>query len=152
MGMLKLTAIGNVGSDPEFRTVGQGTALLSFSVAANLNRTEKGQKVKVTHWLRCALFGKRAEAMSRMLHKGKQVYVEGTLNPRLYTDNAGNTKLSLDLEVSDVQLLGSKEDGQQDGQQAAPRQQQRAPQNAPAQQQEDQGDPNYSAGDDSIPF
>lgn len=149
MGMMKLYAIGNVGNDPEFKTVGQDTALLSFSVGVNLTRSEKGQKVKVTHWLRCALFGKRAEAMSGMLHKSKQVYVEGTLNPRLYTDNAGNTKLSLDLDVSEIQLLGSKEDKQDGhGQQAAPRQQ-RAPQNAPT-QEEPAADGGYA--DDDIPF
>lgn len=155
MGMLKISAIGNVGNDPEMKTVGNGTTILNFSLGVNVTRTEKGQRVKLTHWLRCAMFGKRAETLAPMLHKGKQVYVEGTLNPRLYTDNGGATKLSLDLDVSDVQLLGSKEDGQHDGQQAAPRQQQQrqaAPrQNAPA-QEEPAGDPNYEAGDDSIPF
>lgn len=158
MGLMKLTAIGNVGNDPEAKTIGNGTFVLNFSVGVNMTRSEKGQKVKITHWLRCAMFGKRAETLAPMLHKGKQVYVEGTLNPRLYPDNSGTMKLSLDLDVSDLQLLGSKDDAHGDGggggqQQQAPRQrQQNAPRNAPAQEEPPADDGGGYGGDDDIPF
>lgn len=156
MGLMKLTAIGNVGNDPEMRTIGNGTTVLNFSVGVNVTRSEKGQRVKITHWLRCAMFGKRAETIAPMLHKGKQVYVEGTLNPRLWPDNSGTMKLSLDLDVSDVQLLGSKDDAHGDGgggQQQAPRQrQQSAPRNAPAQEEAPADEGGGYGGDDDIPF
>lgn len=161
MGMFKVMVIGNLGNDPEMKTLPNGDALMNFSVGVTISVRNKGQSEKVTHWIRCAMFGKRAETLRPMLHKGKQVFVSGELNPRLWQPNDGDKKLSLDLKVDDVQLLGSKDDGQQGGQGGgnggggyAPagggQQRQRSQQQAPAQQEPPADD--APIDDDSIPF
>lgn len=161
MGMSKVSAIGNIGNDPELKRIQSGDACLSFSVAANI--TVKREKVTV--WYRCTMWGKRAETLHPMLHKGKQVYVTGELNPRLYESN-GKTNVSLDVRVDDLQLLGSKDDGQHGGQgggnggggyaPAGGGQQRQKPaqrQQAPAQEEPPADEGGGGGGDDdSIPF
>jgi len=159
MGMSKVSVIGNVGNDPEMKHVQSGDACLSFSVAANI--TVKREKVTV--WYRCTMWGKRAEAIQQYLQKGKQVFVTGELNPRLYESN-GKTNVSLDVRVDDLQLLGSKDDGHGQGgnqgqggggyapagggqQRQKPAQQQQAPA-----QEEPPVDEGGGAGDDDLPF
>lgn len=167
MGMFKVMVIGNLGNDPEMKTLPNGDALMNFSVGVTISVRNKGQSDKVTHWVRCAMFGKRAETLYKMLHKGKQVFVSGELNPRLWQPSDGDKKLSLDLKVDDVQLLGSKDDGHASehsggnggggyapaggGQQRQRSQQQQAP----AQQEptaDDGGGGGGYGGDDDIPF
>lgn len=165
MGMFKVHAIGNLGGDPEMKKLQSGDTVMNFSVGVTISVRNKGQSDKVTHWFRCSMFGKRAETLCPMLHKGKQVFISGEMNPRMWPDNQGQMKLSLDMKVDDLQLLGSKDDGHEGSNQGhggggyAPagggQQRQRSQQQqAPAQQEppaEDGGGGGYG-GDDDIPF
>lgn len=100
-----LCATGNI-NNPELRFLQDATPVLQFSFALNSGYGEK----RVTTWLNCSLYGKRAETLAPMLAKGDKVGITGELTNRPYTDKQGNEKHSLDLRISDLTLLSSKGD------------------------------------------
>lgn len=107
-GMLKVVAIGNIGRDAEMKFLEDGTPLSAFTVA--VNEPKFGNKEPETKWLRCTIFGKRAEALNQYLLKGTSVYVEGSLTIRKYTGNDGTMNVSTDVRVNEITLLGKKGD------------------------------------------
>lgn len=104
--MNNLSAIGNIGQEPELRFLPDATPVLQFSFALTSGYGAK----QVTTWLRCSLFGKRAETLESMLTKGTRVGITGELTNRPYADKSGVEKHSLELRVNDLTLLGSKSD------------------------------------------
>jgi len=102
--MNSLSAIGNVGRQAETRFLPDGTCIASFSFALTSGYGEK----KVTTWLNCSLFGKRAETLAPMLLKGTQIGITGEILQREYVTSDGIKKTSLDCRVNDVTLLGKK--------------------------------------------
>jgi single-strand DNA-binding protein len=104
--MNNLNAIGNVGKDAELKYTAKGDPICNFSFALTSGYGDK----QVTTWVNCALFGKRAETLAPMLLKGTKIGVEGQLTNRPYTSKDGAEKLSLELRVNEVTLLGSKSD------------------------------------------
>jgi len=100
-----LNAIGNI-NNPELRYMADKTPILNFSFALNSGYGDK----KVTTWLNCSLFGKRAETLADMINKGDRVGISGELTNRKYQDKSGADKYSLELRVNDLTLLGSKGD------------------------------------------
>ena len=114
-GIAKVNLIGNLGNEPETKILPSGTTALSFSVA--VNRRGKAGEEEVTDWYRVTSYGKQAEALDKLaqmggLAKGRQVYVEGRLEPRLYEAN-GQTRLSLDVVALEVQALGPRPGGEE---------------------------------------
>ena len=99
-----LTAIGNISKDAELRYTPKGDAICAFNFALNSGFGDK----QITTWLNCSLFGKRAETLSPMLLKGTKIGISGEFTARPYTSKDGAEKLSLDVRVNDVTLLGSK--------------------------------------------
>ena len=158
----KVQIIGNLGRDPETRYMPSGDAMTSITVATTENWKDKntGEKKEQTEWHRITFFGKLAEIAGQYLKKGSQVYVEGSLRTRKYTDKDGVEKYATDIKADTMQMLGSRQgmgggapmDDESYGggapsapRQSAPVQQQRqAPASRPA--------PNFSDMDDDIPF
>ncbi len=105
MNVLNFT--GGLGSDAETRFTPSGDAITSFSVALTSGYGEK----KITTWLNCSLFGKRGESLAQYLKKGAQVAISGEFTARPYTTKEGIEKLSLDVRVNDLTLIGGKSDG-----------------------------------------
>lgn len=103
---------GNLGRDAESRFLPDGTAIVSFSVAV---KSGFG-KSESTVWPKCVIFGKRGESVAQYLTKGTQVGVSGEVSNREWEDKEGNKRLSLEVRVNDVTLLGGRKD-------AAPEQQ-----------------------------
>jgi single-strand DNA-binding protein len=101
------TGIGNINK-PELRYLADTnkTPVLQFSFAANSGYGDK----KITTWINCSLFGKRAETLADMVNKGDRVGVTGELTNRPYTTKEGVERYSLELRVNDLTLLGSKSD------------------------------------------
>lgn len=130
MSYLKVTAIGNLGRDAATRYTPNGDAVADFSIACSSK--EKGETV--TQWLKVTLWGKRAESLSQYLLKGKQVFIEGRLKETSYTDKDGHLRHVLEVNATEVQLLGGRSEGD------APPQARAAAQGAP------------SKDDDEIPF
>lgn len=113
-GMARLDVIGNIGRDCEIRYSQTGTPMASFSIAHS-PRARQGQEER-TNWYRCTLMGPRAESLKQYLVKGKQVFVRGDFDAREY-EKDGQTRTSLDIFVTEIELLGSRQDGAQQGSQ-----------------------------------
>ncbi len=142
---------GRLARDCEQRFTQGGMAICSFSVAVDYGFGDK----KGTNWLRCSLFGKRAEGgLPQYLKKGAQVAISGELRISEYDDKDGNKRTSVDVSVDKLDLIGGRGDsgGQTGGyQQGGGQQQQQAPSrnNDPF---ADQPDFNSVPVDDDIPF
>jgi len=109
---------GRLGKDSETRFTQGGMAICSFSVAVDYGYGEN----KGTNWLRCSLFGKRAEGkLPQYLIKGAQVAISGELRIREYDDKDGNKRTSVEVSVDKLDLIGGNKDGQQGN--SAPQQQ-----------------------------
>ncbi len=105
-GVNKVIIIGNLGADPEVKTVGQGMTVAQLRIATSESWTDKnGQKQERTEWHRINVWGKQAEHCGKYLSKGRQVYVEGKLQTRSWEDN-GQKKYATDIVASTVQFLG----------------------------------------------
>ena len=100
--MNSLAAIGNISANAEVKYLANGDPLLSFNFALNSGFGEK----QVTTWLRCTLFGKRAETLAPMLLKGTKIGITGEITNRKWIDKDGAEKYSLDCNVRDITLLG----------------------------------------------
>ena len=112
MGVNKAIIVGNLGSDPELRHTNSGTSVCNFSVATNRKYKDgSGEYQEETEWHRIVVFGKTADNCSRYLSKGRQVYVEGRLQTREWTDKQGNTRKSTEIVAFKVDFLRSQGDG-----------------------------------------
>ena len=143
----KVIIVGNLGKDPETRRTPGGDAMTNITVATTDSWKDKatGEKKEQTEWHRITFFGKLAEIAGQYLKKGSQVYVEGSLRTRKYTDKDGVEKYATDIKADSMQMLGNR----QDGSAPAP-----APRKTPASQpaQDAPRAPNFADMDDDIPF
>lgn len=102
----KIMIVGYLGRDPELRYTPQGTPVCDFTLATTEKRKDRSGGVQeVTTWFRVSLFGRQAEIASQYLTKGRQVYVEGQLSQREWTDKEGATRVSLEVRGTDIQFL-----------------------------------------------
>lgn len=109
----KIMIVGYLGRDPELRYTPQGTPVCDFSIATTERRKDRqGGVQEVTTWFRVSLFGRQAEVASQYLAKGRQVYVEGQLTAREWTDKDGATRVSLDVRGSEIQFLSPAPEGE----------------------------------------
>ena len=117
-GIAKITLVGNLGRDPETRYTPNGKMNVTFTMAVSRRfNDQSGQQQERTNWYRVTAWGGLAESLDRMaqngyLAKGKQVYVDGRLEAREYQDQQGQTRTSLDVTANELQLLGSRADGE----------------------------------------
>ena len=98
------TFSGRLGRDSEVKYIPSGTAVLEFSLAVDTGFGDK----KTSFWLKCAMFGDRGQKLSQYLLKGQQVIVSGEFSPREYQAGDGTTKVSLELRVNAVELVGGQ--------------------------------------------
>jgi single-strand DNA-binding protein len=152
-GVNKVIILGNLGNDPDTRYSPQGSAITNLSLATDESYKDKqGQIVPRTEWHRVVLFNRLAEIAKEYLKKGSKVYIEGRLQTRKWQDQAGQDKYTTEIVASEMQMLDSKQDGQQS---QAPRQQQRPqqrPQYAGNQPQAPQQEQDDGFEDSEIPF
>jgi single-strand DNA-binding protein len=110
----KITIIGYLGRDPELRYTPQGTAVCSISVATTERRKNPaGDYEDHTTWFRVTVWNRQAELANEYLAKGRQVYIEGRLRQEEYTDREGNPRTSLEVNATDIQFLGRREESAQ---------------------------------------
>ena len=114
----KVILVGNLGRDPEMRYTPSGQAVTNLSVATNRTYTDNaGNQVKQTVWFRVSVWGKQAEASHQYLRKGRQVLVEGRLNPddngnpRIWNAQDGTPRASFEVTAETVRFLGGPGDG-----------------------------------------
>ena len=107
----KVMLIGNLGRDPELKMTPAGQALARFSIATTETwKNPQGEKQSKTEWHNVVVWGKQAEIAEKYLRKGKQVLVEGKIQYREYTDQAGVKKTACDIRCENFVMLG-KMDG-----------------------------------------
>ena len=114
--MNKIIIIGNLGRDPEMRYSTSGNPMTSFSIASNHRyTTAAGERREETEWFNCTAFGRLADTCNQYLSRGQQVYVEGRLRSRQYDRRDGTPGFSLDVTVTDMQMLGRRDDMDEGG-------------------------------------
>ncbi len=103
----KVQLIGNLGQDPEVRTLESGGKLAKFSVATNETyRNGKGEKVTDTQWHNIVAWGKTAEIVETYLSKGNEVAVEGKLVHRTYETKEGEKRYVTEIKCHELLMLG----------------------------------------------
>lgn len=101
----RVQLIGNVGNDPEIKTLENGRKLAHVTIATNEKYTnDKGEKVEQTEWHRVTAWGKTAEIIEKYVVKGKEVAIEGKLTNRSYDKN-GEKRYVTEVVVSEILLL-----------------------------------------------
>lgn len=115
-GVNKVILVGNLGQDPEVRYMPNGGAVANITLATSESWRDKatGEQKEKTEWHRVVLFGKLAEVAGEYLKKGSQVYIEGALQTRKWTDQAGVEKYTTEVVVNvggTMQMLGGRASG-----------------------------------------
>jgi len=107
----KVIVVGNLGRDPETRYMPSGDAMTNIAVATTDKWKDKatGEQKEATEWHRIAFFGKLAEIAGQYLKKGSQVYIEGKLRTRKWTDKDGVEKFTTEIIADSMQMLGSRQ-------------------------------------------
>ncbi|MCW8166480.1 single-stranded DNA-binding protein, partial [Verminephrobacter aporrectodeae subsp. tuberculatae] len=107
----KVIIVGNLGRDPETRTFPSGDQVANVSIATTDRWKDKqtGEMKEATEWHRVNFYGRLAEIAGQYLRKGSQVYVEGSLRTRKWTDQSGVEKYSTEVHALAMQLLGSRQ-------------------------------------------
>lgn len=115
-GINKVILIGNLGQDPEVRYMPNGGAVTNLTLATSESWRDKqtGEQKEKTEWHRVVIFGKLAEIAGEYLKKGSQVYIEGSLQTRKWTDQNGQDKYTTEVVVNiggTMQMLGGRQSG-----------------------------------------
>ena len=116
----KVIIVGKLGRDPEMRTFPSGDQVANVTIATTDKWKDKqsGEMKEATEWHRVVFNGRLAEIAGQYLRKGSQVYVEGSLRTRKWTDQSGVEKYSTEIRADQMQMLGSRQGmggGQQQG-------------------------------------
>lgn len=122
-GVNRVFILGNLGSDPESKSMPSGTQVANFSVATSESWKDKqtGEKQERTEWHKICLFGRLAEVAGQYLRKGSKVYIEGSLRTRKWQDKQGQDRYMTEIIGSELQMLDSKPQGEQRNQSAPAR-------------------------------
>ncbi|TMO69327.1 single-stranded DNA-binding protein, partial [Pseudoalteromonas aurantia] len=121
-GVNKVILVGNLGQDPEVRYMPNGNGVANITLATSDSYKDKntGQMIDKTEWHRVVFFGKLAEIVGEYCRKGSQIYVEGKLQTRKWTDQSGQDKYTTEIVVDgftgQMQMLGARGDQQGGGQ------------------------------------
>jgi single-strand DNA-binding protein len=109
--------VGRLGRDPELRYTPTGQAVCNLSLATDNTYTDRnGQRVSKTTWFRVTVWGKQAETVNQYLAKGREVLVEGRMNPdenggpRIWTRQDGTPASTYEITAQTVRFLGGRGD------------------------------------------
>ncbi len=141
-GLNRVILIGNIGQDPELRFTQGNQAVLNVRMATtdSYYDDKKKERVERTEWHTVIIWGKRAEALNKILSKGFRICVEGRLQTRSWEDKSGGKRYSTEIQAANVLLLGAPQGGSKEG----------APAGGERYVGRDESDPGQN--DDDIPF
>lgn len=120
-GINKVILIGNLGKVPEIRYTQSGDAVANMVLATSETWRDKqtGEPKEKTEWHNVSMFGKLAEIAAEYLHKGSQIYIEGSLQTRKWSDQNGHDRYTTEVVVKGfngkMQMLGGQQQQQQGG-------------------------------------
>ena len=116
MSVNKVILIGRLGRDPEIRYMPNGDAITNFSLATDEQwRDRNGERQTRTEWHNVSLYGKLGEIANQYLRKGSQVFVEGKIQSRKYTDKDGIERMAYNIIGNEMKMLGNRNDGSDSG-------------------------------------
>lgn len=104
--------IGRLGGDPEIRYRPEGGAVGNFSIACNWKTKDK----EGSEWIRIVVYDKLAEICGEYLRKGSKIFVSGRFKTRKWTDKDGIERYTTEIVANEMQMLDSRNEGQQGGQ------------------------------------
>lgn len=110
MGSLNKTQlIGNLGADPEIRSLPNGTSVCNLTIATTEKWRDKdsNQTKEHTEWHKVVLYRRLADIAGQYLSKGSQIYIEGKLRTRKWQDSNGIDRYTTEIEASEMQMLSS---------------------------------------------
>ena len=150
-GLNKAILVGNLGADPELKFTQGGQAVLKLRIATTESYLDRnGERKERTDWHTVIVWGKRAEALNKILAKGRTVWVEGSIQTRSWEDKDGGKRYATEINARDIGLIGGGKDGERRSEGGGQRREQQG------RRQESQGNgwgggDEYGA-DDDIPF
>jgi single-strand DNA-binding protein len=107
-GLNRVMLLGNLGADPELRMTQGGQAVLKLRLATSETYMDKNrQRQERTEWHSVVIWGKRAEALAKILTKGSRIFIEGGLRTSTYDDRDGNKRYRTEIVASNILLQGS---------------------------------------------
>jgi single-strand DNA-binding protein len=107
MSLNRITLIGHLGHNPELIVSRNGLPLTTLRVAVNQpGRAEDGTATQTTDWFEVVVFDHLAERCAQFLAKGSQIYAEGRLKHRNYTDRAGQVRTTTEIIAERIEFLG----------------------------------------------
>jgi single-strand DNA-binding protein len=109
-GVNKVILVGNLGADPETRSMPSGMTVTNIRIATSESWKDKasGAQQERTEWHHIALFGRLGEIAAEYLRKGSQVFVEGRLRTRKWQDKQGNDRFTTEIIADNMQMLGGR--------------------------------------------
>jgi len=110
MGVNKQILIGNVGKDPEMKTLESGTNLATFTVATSNRRFKDDDGNPRTEWHNVVAWGKLAEIVNSYIRKGMTVYLEGETRHRKFEGDDGTTRYYTEVHIAEMEILSKKDD------------------------------------------
>ncbi|MFZ7174983.1 single-stranded DNA-binding protein [[Pasteurella] aerogenes] len=153
-GVNKVIIVGNLGNDPEIRTMPNGEAVANISVATSESWLDKttNERREITEWHRIVFYRRQAEVAGEYLRKGSKVYVEGRLRTRKWQDQNGQDRYTTEIQGDVLQMLDSRSDrsGAYDQTSASRPMAASKPTSSP--QQPKSPEPPLDNFDDNIPF
>jgi single-strand DNA-binding protein len=107
-GLNRAILVGNLGMDPELKFTQGGQAVLRIRLATSESYMNKsGERQERTEWHTVIVWGKRAEALNKILSKGRTIWVEGRIQTRSWEDKDGGKRYSTEINANNIGLVGS---------------------------------------------
>lgn len=110
-GINKVILLGNLGKDPEIRSLENGASVAKFPLATSESyKNRNGERVETTEWHNVVMWRGLAEIAEKFLKKGSKVYIEGKIRTRSYDDKDGNKKYITEIEADNMLMLDGRGD------------------------------------------
>jgi single-strand DNA-binding protein len=152
-GLNRVMLLGNLGADPELRMTQGGQAVLKLRLATTESYLDRNKvRQERTDWHNVVIWGKRAEALSKILNKGSRIFVEGRIQTSSYDDREGNKRYRTEVIANNLILAGGSRGGGGPARAAGGGDEFGGPEPEAPQGGGGYDDQDYGGGDDNIPF
>ncbi len=111
-GVNKVILVGNLGKDPEVRSLENGAMVANFSMATSETYKDRtsGERKSITEWHNVVVWRGLAEIAEKYLKKGSQIYIEGKLRSRQWQDKDGQNRYTTEIVADTMQMVGKRDD------------------------------------------